>query len=576
MYERDRARRRRRWRRRLILAVMLGAALWAARTYRAARIGEGSVLLLDLEGAYADSVSEDMLGGWLGGGSLGVLDLVRLIGDAREDARVAGVVVRIRPLRIGWAKAQEIRDALLSFRAAGKPLVAYLENEFAGSTREYYVASAAPKVYLPPGGNAPLAGLRVDAFFLGGLWEKLDIDMQVEKVGEYKSFGEMIADKEMSAPHREMTNALLDSLYEQVVAGIADARGLEPGVVRGAVDRAPATAEEFAQLGLADGAKFLDDIRAEVLDGERDFVTTEDYVTDRRQARRRGGPKIAVVCGGGAIHAGDGSGRGWETASIGADTMADTLRDAARDKTVKAIVFRVDSPGGSAMASDLIWRAVREAGRVKPLVVSMSDVAASGGYYVAAGASRILAQPGTLTGSIGVVMAKPNVAGMLAKLGVGSETLARGEMARMNSLVHSLGPAERSRVTAVMTQVYQLFVRRVSEGRNLSVGEVDAIGRGRVWTGAQALANGLVDELGGWTAAVEAAKAAAGIPKGDEVELVFYAGRKGVVERIRQWIGVWVAGARPEWWSYVSERLTAFEFPDGSVLTLMPEMIDIR
>src|SRR5260221_9352049 len=350
-----------------------------------------------------------------------LLDLLLLIRDAGEDPRVAGMVVRVRPLSFGWAKAQEVRDALLQFRAHGKPLHAYLELELGGSTMEYYVASAAEHIHVPPGAAAPVTGLLAQFVFLGGVWEKLDIDMQVLKIREYKTFGDMIANKQMSPAQREMENSLLDSIYGQLVDGIAAQRSMDAAAVRAAIDRGPATPDELQQAGLVDGAEYLDELRATLVGDQGKFLDADEYAARRRPLPAQPAVQhhLAVVYGVGPVTTGEGrtSPLDGET-NMGSDTLVEAFEDAAKDDQIDAIVFRVDSPGGSALASDLIWRATRAAEKTKPVIVSMSDVAASGGYYVAAGATRILADPGTITGSIGVVLAKPNVSGFLATLGV--------------------------------------------------------------------------------------------------------------------------------------------------------------
>jgi protease-4 len=506
-----------------------------------------------------------------------LLDLLLLIRDAREDGRVKGLVVRLRPLDIGWAKAQEIRTALLAFRDAGKPLHAYLEQEFSASTLEYYIASAADRVYLPPAAAAPVNGLLAQYTFLGGVWEKLDIDMQVEKIREYKTFGDMLVNKTMSPYHREMANSLLDSIYGQFVDGVAEARRMKPAAVRRAIDVSPATAEELEESGLADGAKFLDELRIELVGRDAEFFPAADY-------QRADGPpltaqlagELAVIYGVGAVVTGESQGSISGGGSMGADTIADAFREAAEREDIKAIVFRIDSPGGSALASDLIWRAVDQARKVKPVIVSMSDVAGSGGYYVAAAASQIVAQPASLTGSIGVVIAKPNVSGLLARLGISTETLRRGELAEMTSLTQSLTPAERSRLVASMDYVYALFVERVATGRDLSPAQVEEVGRGRVWTGEQAKENGLVDQLGGFFAAVDVAKEAAGIASSDKVELRFYPHTKPLLARLADLFALRVAGESPRWWRTLREILIQYEHRPGSILTLMPQQIEIR
>jgi protease-4 len=570
---------RRRGRRLIVVALVLFLAFILARRFFGPSVPEGSYVLVDLEGDYPERAPDDVLSWIARSKQLSLLDLLLLLRDLREDERVAGVVLRVRSLGVGWAKGQEIRDALLAFRDSGKPLYAYLEQEFTSSTLEYYVASAAPRVYLPPGAAAPVSGIVGHYVFLGGVWDKLDIDMQVEKIREYKTAGDMIANREMSPHHREMADWLLDSVFEQLVGGIAAGRALDAEAVREAIDASPTTAAELEARGLADGVKFLADLRVETVgeDEEKDFLSAADY-------REAGGnpaaetPKheIAVVYGVGPVTIGESQDAAVGSASMGAETIVKSFHEAARDDDAKAIVFRVDSPGGSALASDLIWNAVREAKEKKPVIVSMSDVAGSGGYYVAAGASRIVAQPGTLTGSIGVVLSKPNVRGFLQLLGINSETLSRGRLAEMASLTDSFNAAERERVVDAMNHVYDLFVQRVAEGRALSPEEVDAVGGGRVWTGEQARERGLVDELGGFLAAIDAAKVAADIPTSEKVRLVFYPRRKALAERLLQLLEVRLRGTVPAWMREVGGLLKAYEFPPGSILTLMPLELVVR
>ncbi|MGH7786628.1 MAG: signal peptide peptidase SppA [Candidatus Binatia bacterium] len=570
-----------RWRRRLlILLVLLGVGVLAVRSFlHRASVAQGSVVLLDLGGAYGEETSNDLLARAFGRPAMSLLDLLLLIRDAGEDPRVAGLVVRVRPLAIGWAKAEEIRAALLTFRESGKPLRAYLELELSGGTLEYYVASAAEKVLVPPGAAAPVTGLLAQFIFLGGVWDKLDVDMQVLKIREYKTFGDMLANKEMSPHHREMTNSILDSVYGQLVDGVAAQRGLARTAVIAAIDTAPATPAELQAAGLIDGAQFLDELRGELLGADGKFLAAEEYEHQRRPLPLTVEPhgRIAVVYGVGPVTTGESQSSPMDGESnMGADTLAEAFAEAAGDDSIDAIVFRVDSPGGSALASDLIWRASQQARQAKPVIVSMSDVAASGGYYVAAGASRILALPGTMTGSIGVVLAKPNIDGLLHNLGINAVEIERGEMASMMSVTQSFGPAELERVTASMDAIYDLFLDRVAAGRGLDKAQVNEVGRGRVWTGAQAVEQGLVDELGGFFAAINAAKAAVEIPVADKVELVFYPRQRGLVERLGELLGTRLLGEPPAWWSTLRRATSAWRFPAGSVLTLMPGEISIR
>jgi len=411
--------------------------------------------------------------------------------------------------------------------------------------------------------------------FLGGVWEKLDIDPQVQKIREYKTAGDMIANKEMSPYHREMANALLDSIYEQVVSAIASGRGLTTQAVRAVIDRCPITASDFITEKLADGQKFFDQLRVEVVGPKGKFVDARDYHRAGGLHRALGQEKLAVIYASGPITTGESTG-GIRDGIVGADTLVAAFRQATEDESVKAIVFRLDSPGGSALASDIIWQAAQEARARKPVVVSMSDVAASGGYYIASGATRIIAEPGTLTGSIGVVTWKPNVSGFLKRLGINTEVLGRGKFARLPSLTSGFNDAERERVASAMSHIYDLFVQRVASGRSISPDAVNRIGRGRVWTGAQGKENGLVDDLGGFTEAVSAAKSAAGIPETERPELVFYPRPKGTVDRLKDLLQTRLAGAAPKWWQQLTTLIPLYDFPDGSLLTLMPEQIEIR
>jgi protease-4 len=570
-----------RWRRRVVIALVLlgfigvGWRIWSGRH----AVPAGSWVLLDLEGSYGEYAPDDGLARLFGQRRMSLLDLLLLIRDADEDPRVAGMVVRVRPLEVGWAKAQDIREALLGFRASGKPLHAYLELELGAGTLEYYVASAAEYIHVPPGAAAPVTGLLAQFVFLGGVWEKLDIDMQVVKIREYKTAGDMLANKEMSPYHREMANSLLDSMYAQLVEGIAGPRNLEPGDVRNVIDAGPATPDELQKAGLVDGAEYLDELRTTLVGAEGKFLAADDYAAWRRplpaQAPVR--HRVAIVYGVGPVTTGESHASPFDgETNMGSDTLLEAFQDAVKDEQVEAIVFRVDSPGGSALASDLIWRAARTAGATKPVIVSMSDVAASGGYYVAAGANRIVAQPGTITGSIGVVLAKPNVKGFLAKLGINTAELQRGELASMMSLTASFDAAELRRVNAAMDYVYDQFLDRVATGRHLEKEQVNAIGRGRVWTGAQASQNGLVDELGGFFAAINAAKTAVGVAAGEKVQLVFYPGRRNLLERFRALLGTQLLGDAPPWWQQLRRATASWRFPAGSILALMPQDISIR
>lgn len=557
----------------LFIIVMVGSLI-ARRMLRAPTIKSGSYLLLEIGGSYGEGPPQDLIGSLLHRREHTLIDLLTMIREAQVDQRIKGVIVRVTALEIGWGKIQDIRDALLDFKKSSKPLLALLQAEASSSNKEYYLASTADRVYLSPSVTAPLNGLAASFIFLGGVWDKLDIQMDVEKIREYKTFGDMLANKEMTAAHREMANSLLDSLNAQFISGIGQNRGLDADTVRALIDKCPVSPVEYEAARLSDGTRYLQDLHDEIGGDPTPLVEMKDYEQVDAESLGLGvGPKIGVVYAVGGIVTGE-SGTGIQGEMMGSDTVSHAIRDAADDAAVRAIVFRVDSPGGSALASDLVWRATQQARKKKPVIVSMSDVAASGGYYVSAGGTRILAQPGTLTGSIGVVFARANVKGLLTRLGINTETITRGPFADLEDMTTPLTPAGRQKLVAEMDHIYDVFVDRVAAGRNLTAERVNDIGRGRVWTGAQAKENGLVDELGGFMAATQAAKTAAGIDAKQEVELVYYPRRKSLLERLSDALGG-KSTDLPGAWQQVL-RTVAAPFADGSLLTLMHERIEIR
>lgn len=557
----------------ILLVVFVIAALIVRYALRGPTIAADSYLVLEIGGSYAEAPPQDIFGRLLRRETRTVLDLLNLIRTARADNRIKGMIAKISSLEIGWAKTQDLRDALLDFKQSGKTLVALLQPE-SGSNQEYYLATASDRIYLSPDVTTPLTGLSAQFVFLGGLWGKLDIEMDVEKIGQYKTAGDTLAAREMTPAHREMADSLLDSVDGQFISGLATARRLEAASLRNLIDQAPVSPANFESAHLSDGTKHLQDIHDELGGEQTPLVPMEDYAhVDPKSLGLDTGPRIAVVFAAGLITSGE-SGSSFQGETVGADSLTDALKEAAEDAETRAIILRIDSPGGSALASDAVWRATQHARKSKPLIVSMSDVAGSGGYYIAAGANRIVAQPGTLTGSIGVVMARPNLRGLLGRMGINTETLRRGKFADLDSTLTPLTPAGREKLVAQIDHIYDVFVARVTSGRTMTAERVDEIGRGRVWTGAQARENGLVDQLGGFMAAVQAAKEAAGIAAAEEVELTYFPEPKTFLERISQIVDARVIDTIPVTWLQPL-RLLLLPFQDGSLLALMPEVIEI-
>ncbi|MBI3304197.1 MAG: S49 family peptidase, partial [Deltaproteobacteria bacterium] len=384
----------------LVLAVILGIGF--VLVTRAPHIPAGSFLVLEMGGSYTEEQPSDLLGQLLGSRQKVLMDLLLELRKVKVDRRLKGVIIKLTPLELDFAKSQELRDALRALRDAGKRVIVWVASEDLAGNLEYYLASAADRVYFSENTLLPLSGLSATYVFLGGVWEKLDIDMQVEKIKEYKTFGDFLSRKTMSEPHREMANSLLDNLNSQFLAGVAEARRLAPGQVQALIDAPTTTPEDFQRAGLVDGVRYFDEVLEELGEGKGKPANTVSWATYRKvkptSLGLMRGPKIAVVYGVGMITTGK-SRWGASGPTMGAETIVEAIHQAAQDDEIRTIVFRVDSPGGSALASDLIWRAVVEAKEKKPVVVSMSRLAASGGYYIATAATKIVAQPATLTGS---------------------------------------------------------------------------------------------------------------------------------------------------------------------------------
>jgi protease-4 len=418
-------------------------------------------------------------------------------------------------------------------------------------------------------------GLAAEFLFLGGLWEKIGAGVEAIGSGEYKTGAETLAGTKMSPAHREMATAILDSTYQHFVEGIASARSLTPEFVRGVIDAAPVSPEELRGLALVDRVAFLDETLAGL--GGGPVVEGEEYRgVDPASVGFDPVARFALVYGSGNVVVGVGSAT--RSPRLASDDVSEALEQAAKDPEIAAIVFRVDSPGGSPLAADIVWRAAaraKEAG--KPLVASVSNVAASGGYYVLCGADEILAPPASLVGSIGVFVVRPVVGGLLDKLGIGYESMTRGDHADILVSTLPLSEGGRARMHAELDAIYDLFLDRVAGGRGLSREQVHAVARGRVWTGAQAVDVGLVDSLGGLRAAVRRAKERAGIDPEADVALVAYPKPRSVLEQVDEALRQAAVMAAPD----LPGLLRSLEpllgaWPADEPLALPPFLVRIR
>jgi len=448
--------------------------------------------------------------------ALSMHDIWTNLRKAKVDSRISAVVLRMGNLVCNWAKVNEIRDLILDFRASGKKAYAYIE-EAIDFDKEYYLATACDEVVLHPQGFLIINGIGGYIPFVKQALDKLGVEAEVEHVEDYKTAYHMFTEEKLTPAHREMLDSLYASLYEQYVREVATARGKSEQDVRDLIDHGFFQGESAKEAGLVDSLLYEDQF-IEMLMGDRSKITR---VTHQQYLRIKPtslglnrGRKVALIYGMGPIISGSGM-----YGTMGSETVSRWIRRARQDKTVAAIVFRVDSPGGSAVASDSIWREVTLAKKEKPFIVSMSDMAGSGGYQVAMAAHRIVAHPQTLTGSIGVIFAKINLRQLYAKLGITAEKIQYGARADMFSTFRQATSEERLLLKQEILKTYDHFITKAAEGRMMSKEEIDRIGKGRVWTGAQALELGLVDELGGLSRAIAIAKELAGISDQDPVRL---------------------------------------------------------
>ncbi len=455
--------------------------------------------------------------------------VVTALRDAADDPQVAGLVARVGG-RMALARAQELRDAVNAFAASGKPAVAWAETfgEGDSGTVAYLLATGFGEVWLQPSGDVGLTGVAVEATFLRGALDKLGLEPQFVQRYEYKNAVDQLSRHGFTDAHREAVTRLAASAAEQVVAGVAEARGLTAPRVRELVDAAPLSAQQALDAGLVDRVGYRDEVYADLrrrVGAETRLLFLARYRRDAaparllRRVRRRSKPLVALVTVSGTIQ----QGRSRRSplpagAAAGSDTVGAALRSAAADDAVRAVVLRVDSPGGSYVASDVIWREVgglRRAG--KTVVASMGDVAASGGYFVAMGADAIVAEPGTITGSIGVFSGKIVTAGLLERLGIGTDAVAEGRHARMFSPRVGFDDEQWRRLEEWLDRVYGDFLGKVAQGRRMSRERAHELGRGRVWSGQDAYERGLVDELGGLERAASLARGRAALPAAAEL-----------------------------------------------------------
>ncbi len=496
------------------------------------------ILEVNLETAVSEYSTGDPFEKLSGGGGGAVLrDVVDALEKGRNDERVAGLVARIGSGAMSMAQAQEIRDAVQAFRAKKKFAVVFAETfgEFGPGNGAYYLATAFDEIWLQPSGDVGLTGLSMGSMFMKGTLDKVGLIPRMDHRYEYKNAMNQYTEKKFTGPHKEAIQAILDAWFGQLVRGVAEGRKLKEEEVRAIIDRAPLLGQEALQAKLVDGMAYRDEIYEKVKEkaSGAELLYLSKYL-DRAGRPHEKGPVVALIYGVGAVVRGKSDFNPVQGSGVmGSDTVAQAFRDAIKDKDVKAILFRVDSPGGSYVASDTIYHETLRAKKAgKPVVVSMSSVAGSGGYFVAMAADKIVAQPATITGSIGVLGGKFLTNGLWDKVGVSWDEVHAGKNARMFSSTDDYSKEEWARFEAWLDRVYEDFTSKVAAGRKLPKEKVREIAKGRIWSGADAKKIGLVDELGGYPTALKLVKQAAKLDEGADVHLRMYPRKKSTLEAL--------------------------------------------
>jgi len=566
-----------------VVVSMAAVVLTFVAVSRGPSVPSSATLVLRPGGDLPEVEPDDVVGQVFGRDVSTVRGFVEALRRASRDDRVRAVLLMPSTLNVPyWGKVQEMRDAIVAFRKSGKHVTAFLEF---GGDREYYLASAADRVFLMPTSSLDLTGVASYEMFLRGTLDKIGAYPDFVHIGDYKTAPNQLTQKGFTPAHREMAQSLNRDMYDQLVAGIADARKKSENEVRDLLDKGPFVAKEALDAGLVDDLAYedeLDDRVPELGDGKATRrMEGGDYQRTRPQSvGLRTRSRIAVLYVVGTIVSGRSGFDGVNGSVVGSETIIDQIRKIRDDASIKAIVLRIDSPGGSSVASDVIWRELkitRDENPKRPIVTSMSDLAASGGYYIAMPTEAIVAQPGTLTGSIGIFGGKMVIGGTLDKLGVTTEAVVSGANAGIYSPFAPFTPAQREKVASFMDDFYRNFLTKVAESRKSTPEAIHAVAQGRVWTGRQALGHGLVDALGGLDAAVALAKEKAKIPANEDVQLVVYPERRGLLDALsEQFGGAGTAGL----WSMLagtSERraMAALSAPTrlfrrGEPLALMP------
>lgn len=458
-----------------------------------------------------------------------VRDVWTALRGAASDNRIKAIVLQPRGIGAGWGKLQELRQELTNFKRSGKPVYAYLQSP---GSREYYLASVADRIFVSPDDMLEVKGFLLQEMYFKNTLDKFGVTVQVDHIGKYKDAGDLFTKTSMSPETREVLNQVLDQLYGEFCAAVGQSRHKSADEVRALVDAGPFLATQAKADGLIDELGYEDDVFGSLTKKlglhELNKVSIKTYF----RAVPGKGDRIALLTGEGDIVRGDPDSSIGNQAAIMSGAFAKVIRQVRNDSAVKGVILRVDSPGGDSVASDEILHELKLLSAAKPLIISMSDVAASGGYFISMTGDPVLSYPNTITGSIGVLYVRPNLHGLLDKLGIQTETLARGKMAGIDSVAEPLSDAAQQKLHDSILATYRSFVGKVATARKKDFNQIDALAQGRVWMGTQARQNGLVDDLGGLDQAVALIRKKANLSAGGETNLVLYPARRSLLEML--------------------------------------------
>lgn len=500
-------------------------------------VPENALLRIEMSGAI-DEIDNSALSK-----NLTIRDIWYHVGRAKVDPRIKGIVVRVSPLRTGFAKVEEIGRILKDFRQSGKKVYAIIE---AGDLREYYLASFADKVYLFKGGYLLLKGLASEAMFLKNTLGRIGVRAEFLHIGDYKTAANMFTEEGMTPAHKESLAKLLDDIYAATLEGIAANRDLEVDAVKQLVEESPISKQAYLDAKFLDGIAYEDQMLDEN-NLDYNVVSFDIYKDTTSPLPYQGMKKVAVIFASGEIQLGKSGGSSLFSGDVmGSDTVADQLKRARRNRFVKAVVLRVDSPGGSAVASDVIRREAELLLKEKPLVISMSDLAASGGYWIAMSSSKVMALPQTITGSIGVLAGKFILKDLYENIGLNKEVVKTSKYADMFSDYRGFNEEERTKMATMMQSMYKEFLDIVAQSRGMKPEEVDRVAQGRVWAGNTALKLNLVDSLGGLNEAINEAKSLAGMAAEESHGVVVYPRKKSTLDVIMDFLNTKAVTTAPE------------------------------